>query len=552
MPFILLSATVPRKYENYFEVLFCGYLKVIRSSKINNNIEYNVREFDTLTSIIAELKRQMEKKFESLNGRLGITVIFCQRINMGKALKKQFENYQTEFYHGDLSEEEKREVEKKVRERRVNIVFATLAFGLGIDLPDIDSIFMIGMFDSIFDVVQMSGRGGRNGSTKKCQAFNFFTKGLIKEYEELQNLGSNSEKFGKSRKEDQKQLEGWLLNSEKCRLTGISQFLHDKYTDCGMNSNPLCDICRKEMGEVEQEEVLNEREVQEKRHFSPLSASISQPTPLRASITQQISGEGTGLQLSTVMAPNSPSMNRAFSIGKSIVRQSENVKSPFIATPGITRARDVLTANDLSLPQSSPISPSIIKRSMTAEKEAVHESVLIDQLLEFFEEFKSICIVCAFYGQRQQHGLGDCKIVKGKCLKCFESGHGIAMCKYKTLPKQVCFICGMKGEINGIRIHNKDTFGKRCDCLAKDKILPLLALIYINEFRNGQINSNQGFGEWRDDQIGPKNTFLETVNKWFKNFNSPSTPSSILKKRNTENWSGSKVSMENFFFKKKC
>jgi hypothetical protein len=25
-----------------------------------------------------------------------------------------------------------------------------------------------------------------------------------------------------------------------------------------------------------------------------------------------------------------------------------------------------------------------------------------------------------------------------------------------------------------------------------------------------------------------------------------------LKKRNTENWSGSKVSMENFFFKKKC
>ena len=47
---------------------------------MNNNIEYNVREFDSLTSIIAELKRQMEKKFESLNGRLGITVIFCQRI----------------------------------------------------------------------------------------------------------------------------------------------------------------------------------------------------------------------------------------------------------------------------------------------------------------------------------------------------------------------------------------------------------------------------------------------------------------------------------------
>jgi hypothetical protein len=185
---------------------------------------------------------------------------------------------------------------------------------------------------------------------------------------------------------------------------------------------------------------------------------------------------------------------------------------------------------------------------MTAEKEAVQESVLIDQLIEFLEEFKSICIVCAFYGQRQQHGLGDCKIVKGKCLKCFESGHGIAMCKYKTLPNNVCFICGMKGEINGIRIHNKDTFGKRCDCLAKDKILPLLALIYNNEIRKGQVN--QSFGEWRDDQIGPKNSFLGTVNKWFKNLNLPSTPSIFLKKRSTEEWSGAKSSIVDFLTKK--
>ena len=247
VPFVLLSATVPKKFEKYFFGQFVG-LKVIRNKYINRNIEYNVAEFDSTTEILSELQRKMSVKYDFPSEDKNVSVVFCRTINMANSIMKSFKSYRTCIYHGEMDESEKRIVEQDVFSGKVQIVFATIAFGLGIDLPGINLIFMVGIFDSVFDIIQMAGRGGRNGSTLKCQANILFTRQMLEESNKMASESSSrSANFANSRTEDRQILEEWLLNNRRCRLSGLSEFLHDKYTDCGINSNPFCDVCKRQV-----------------------------------------------------------------------------------------------------------------------------------------------------------------------------------------------------------------------------------------------------------------------------------------------------------------
>lgn len=50
----------------------------------------------------------------------------------------------------------------------VRIVFATIAFGMGLDIPDIQQVLHLGPSSEIEDYAQEVGRGGRNG--QPCKA----------------------------------------------------------------------------------------------------------------------------------------------------------------------------------------------------------------------------------------------------------------------------------------------------------------------------------------------------------------------------------------------
>lgn len=169
---------------------------------------------------------------------------------------------------------------------------------------------------------------------------------------------------------------------------------------------------------------------------------------------------------------------------------------------------------------------------MASEKEFISEQVLLDRLNEFLDKVELLCIVCFYMGSHQKHSLNECTFVKNKCLKCFEVGHGTVNCKFKILPRNLCFICGMKGDINGVRIHSKEAFGKKCDSRGKDKVLPLLALIYLDHVKT-KPSTKQSYGEWRDEQLGACHLYLTTITDWFAKYersNYQQTPSQFLKK----------------------
>jgi ATP-dependent DNA helicase RecQ len=78
----------------------------------------------------------------------------------GVALQKELK---VAFFHGAMSTGEKIEVIRKFKAAELQLVFATSAFGMGIDIPDIRGVIHYLLPESIEQYYQQIGRAGRDG-----------------------------------------------------------------------------------------------------------------------------------------------------------------------------------------------------------------------------------------------------------------------------------------------------------------------------------------------------------------------------------------------------
>lgn len=71
--------------------------------------------------------------------------------------------YKAALFHGDMTAKERMEVIDKYRSGEINMVFATNAFGMGIDIPDIRVVIHFMIPESVEQYYQEVGRAARDG-----------------------------------------------------------------------------------------------------------------------------------------------------------------------------------------------------------------------------------------------------------------------------------------------------------------------------------------------------------------------------------------------------
>lgn len=74
-------------------------------------------------------------------------------------------------YHGKMDNEERAEVHRRFAADEIPVVVATLAFGMGIDKPDIRTVIHWGPTKTLEGYYQQSGRAGRDGDPARCVLF---------------------------------------------------------------------------------------------------------------------------------------------------------------------------------------------------------------------------------------------------------------------------------------------------------------------------------------------------------------------------------------------
>lgn len=152
-----------------------------------------------------------EKKFwELLNlHRDEKILVYVYRKDNERGVKKLCEaalakGYRATYFHGDLSADKRKKIIDDFKSNAVNVIFATNAFGMGIDIPDIRVVIHFMIPDSVEQFYQEIGRAARDGQAANSYLLysdknievkkNYF---INTSFPSPENLTATFKKFGK-------------------------------------------------------------------------------------------------------------------------------------------------------------------------------------------------------------------------------------------------------------------------------------------------------------------------------------------------------------------
>ena len=96
------------------------------------------------------------------------TLVYIYRVEGKRSVedfcvKAQEKGYRAACFHGDMDSDERDDVVQRYRDGEIDIVFATNAFGMGIDIPDIRNVIHFLIPESVEQYYQEIGRASRKG-----------------------------------------------------------------------------------------------------------------------------------------------------------------------------------------------------------------------------------------------------------------------------------------------------------------------------------------------------------------------------------------------------
>lgn len=103
------------------------------------------------------------------NGASTIVYVTLQETaeRVAEALNKC--GHRAAFYHAGMGDEQRATVQDAFMSGEIDIVAATIAFGMGIDKADIRAVYHFNLPKSIENYVQEIGRAGRDGKVSRCE-----------------------------------------------------------------------------------------------------------------------------------------------------------------------------------------------------------------------------------------------------------------------------------------------------------------------------------------------------------------------------------------------
>ena len=185
-------------------------------------------------------QQQIKTLLEARRGQCGI--VYCRRRRDTEELAAQFAElgHRCAPFHAGLPTQRKAETLAGFMQDRIDVVFATIAFGMGIDRPDVRFVLHASMPGSLEAYVQEAGRAGRDGLPADCV--------LLYSGEDVRTARYfiDEEDPEPERRQSLEQALWSMVGycrRPRCRHQQISEHFGQKLGACG----EACDLCRGEL-----------------------------------------------------------------------------------------------------------------------------------------------------------------------------------------------------------------------------------------------------------------------------------------------------------------